>query len=595
MPAPCVPRIQAWGQGLKSIINAQAPRSDYDWSSFVTQHPDIPVVSHEIGQWCVYPNLDERVKYTGPLKARNFDIFAEQLERHGLRHQARDFLLASGKLQTLCYKADIEAALRTEGFGGFQLLDLHDFPGQGTALGGVLDPFWDEKGYVTAAEYHTFSGPVVPLARLSRHVFEVGDQLQVPVQLAQFGSQDLRGVNPAWTLQDRQGEIVRSGVFDRQDIPRGQLADIGTVQTKLTGFDRATQLRLEVILPETDVVNAWDIWVYPKRAVTPPNEDILITRTLDPEASGHLEQGGKVLWLPANATLRDDATYPLKMGFSSIFWNTVWTGRQAPHTLGILCDPAHPALSDFPTAFHSNWQWWDLMHDGRPFILTAFRDLQPVVQVIDDWVTARKLGLVFEARVGRGTLLACSSDLVTDLDQRPVARQLRSSLLSYMHSASFAPETPLTETQLQTLVREPSPLERMGVAATADSHQPNYEPDLALDQDPRTLWHTAWQPLMPYPHHFILDLKETRPVTGLTYLPRADQANGRIADYEVYGSRDGKDWGSPLAQGTWPNTAKLKTVRFENPQETRYIKLKALSEVKGQDYASAAEIGVLVE
>ena len=89
--------------------------------------------------------------------------------------------------------------------------------------------------------------------------------------------------------------------------------------------------------------------------------------------------------------------------------------------------------------------------------------------------------------------------------------------------------------------------------------------------------------------------KETRPVTGLTYLPRADQANGRIADYEVYGSRDGKNWGSPLAQGTWPNTAQLKTIRFAQTQEIRYLRLKALSEVKGQAFASAAEIGVLVE
>jgi hypothetical protein len=59
-------------------------------------------------------------------------------------------------LQALCYKADIEAALRTKDFGGFQLLDLHDFPGQGTALVGVLDPFWGEKGYISPAEYKRF-------------------------------------------------------------------------------------------------------------------------------------------------------------------------------------------------------------------------------------------------------------------------------------------------------------------------------------------------------------------------------------------------------------------------------------------------------
>ena len=138
------------------------------------------MVSHEIGQWCVYPNFDEMKKYTGLLKAKNFEIFREQLERNGMLHQARDFLMASGKLQTLLYKEDIESALRTPGFGGFQLLDLHDFPGQGTALVGVLDPFWDSKGYVTAEQYRRFSGPIVPLARLERRIFKAGDDVARP-------------------------------------------------------------------------------------------------------------------------------------------------------------------------------------------------------------------------------------------------------------------------------------------------------------------------------------------------------------------------------------------------------------------------------
>ncbi len=205
------------------------------------------------------------------------------------------------------------------------------------------------------------------------------------------------------------------------------------------------------------------------------------------------------------------------------------------------------------------------------------------------------LGLVFEARVGAGTLLACSSDLVTNLDQRPVARQLRTSLLRYMNTDSFAPTAAMTTPQLQSLLRSPSLLERLGATASADSHQPNYEPQKTLDGDVRTLWHTAWQPMAAYPHHLILDLKQPQQVFGVTYLPRADQSNGRIAGYEVYGSGDGANWGSPLASGTWQDTPTEKTVRFETPQQVRYVKLKALSEVKGQAYASAAEIGVVVE
>ena len=195
------PRIQQWGQGVQSRVNAKPPETMTDYSDFVKEHSDAPVISHEIGQWCVYPNFDEMKKYTGLLKAKNFEIFREQLDRNGMLHQARDFLMASGKLQALLYKEDIESALRTPGFGGFQLLDLHDFPGQGTALVGVLDPFWDSKPYITPKEYHRFCGPIVPLARLERRIFESGDVLKTRIDIAHFGPADLdgcgTGVDPA--------------------------------------------------------------------------------------------------------------------------------------------------------------------------------------------------------------------------------------------------------------------------------------------------------------------------------------------------------------------------------------------------------------
>jgi len=149
-------RIQGWNQNLESIINKEAPRSDYNWNKTV-EKLTAPMISHEVGQWCVYPNFNEVSKYDGVLKATNFEIFKASLESHGMLHLADDFVQASGKLQALCYKADIEAAYRTSGFGGFQLLDLHDFPGQGTALVGVLDPFWDEKGYISPEEFRQFS------------------------------------------------------------------------------------------------------------------------------------------------------------------------------------------------------------------------------------------------------------------------------------------------------------------------------------------------------------------------------------------------------------------------------------------------------
>jgi hypothetical protein len=204
-------------------------------------------------------------------------------------------------------------------------------------------------------------------------------------------------------------------------------------------------------LQESRMENDWDIWVYPPEVDLTPGPNTLIAQQLDAAAFTHLTQGGNVLLLPRPATVAGD----VKMGFTPIFWNTAWTGGQAPHTLGILCDPSHPALRLFPTDFHSNWQWWDLIHSGAAADLGPLPDpLRPIVQVIDDWVTNRKLGLLFEARVGNGRLLFSSMELQTNLPQRPVARQMLHSLLRYMESRDFNPSQDLTPPQIQQLLNQ---------------------------------------------------------------------------------------------------------------------------------------------
>lgn len=214
------PRIQGWGQGLNSIINAQAPRTDYDWSEYINRFTQ-PIVSHEIGQWCVYPNFKEMKKYTGVMRPTNFEIFQESLQENGMKALSDSFLLASGKLQVLCYKADIEAALRTKDFGGFQLLGLYDFPGQGTAPVGVLDAFWEEKGYISPEEYSRFCNATVPLARLSKLIFTNNDTLKASVEVAHYGSSPLQNATTGWTLRDTEGNILQSGQWNSKEIPVG--------------------------------------------------------------------------------------------------------------------------------------------------------------------------------------------------------------------------------------------------------------------------------------------------------------------------------------------------------------------------------------
>ena len=446
------PRIHAWGDGLKSRINAKPPETQTDYREFVGKRK-VPVVSHEIGQWCVYPNFAEIAKYTGTLKARNFEIFRETLGAHGLAAQAQEFLMASGKLQTLCYKEDIESALRTPGMGGFELLDLHDFPGQGTALVGVLDAFWEEKGYVTPAEYRRFCNATVPLARLARRVFTVGETLEAGIEVAHFGAAPLANAVVTWRLVADDGAVAAMGKFPSQTIPVDNGTKLGTVSVALPKRVAPARYRLVVGIAGTAIENDWALWVYPAKTETKPVAGVVVTEKLDAAALAALDAGGKVLLTIPPARVRNDSKAKITLGFSSIFWNTAWTRHQPPTTLGVLCDPKHPALADFPTEYHSNWQWWYLVSRAGAMILDELpAGTRPIVQVVDDWFTARKLGLVFEAKVRRGRLLVCSVDLNDAAGDNPVVRQFRGSLLSYMASERFAPKETVSEDVIARMV-----------------------------------------------------------------------------------------------------------------------------------------------
>ena len=443
------PRIQGWGEGLRSIINAQPPKTDFDWRNKVPGD-GYPVVSHEIGQWCVYPNFSEMEKYTGPLKAKNFEIFRESLIANHMGHLADSFLLASGKLQTLCYKADIEAALRTPHFAGFQLLDLHDFPGQGTALVGVLDPFWEEKGYVSPEEYRRFCNTTVPLARLEKRVFKEGETITANIEIAHFGKSPLKNINPQWKLvQDLK--TIAEGTLGERDIEIGNSITLGKVVCQFQQEERPRKVTLEVTV--SDFSNSWDVWVYPEKNPAEPT-DIKVVEELDPSTMKYLANGGKVLLSLGKGKVAPEMGGEIGVGFSSIFWNTAWTDGQKPHTLGILCDPDHPALRLFPTEYHSNWQWWDAMSHADAINLNELSfQISPVVRIIDDWVTNRNLALIFEAKVGKGKIMVSGADLVQELADRPEAQQLRASLISYMGSDRFNPETEIIAGDLQKILR----------------------------------------------------------------------------------------------------------------------------------------------
>ncbi len=441
----------AWGEYPES-------RSDYRGRIDTVKQP---YVSHETGQWCAFPNFNEVDKYTGVNKAKNFELFREDLADHDMAELGQKFMMASGNLQALCYKHEIEKTLRTPGYAGFQLLSLNDYSGQGTALVGVLDVFWDEKGYINGEQFRRFCSETVPLIRTDRFVYRSGDTLVADVEVAHFGAKELKGADVKWVLKDKLGKRYASGRFGKADIPIGNCFTVGKIEIPLAGVDKASELNLEVAIDGTEYANDWDVFVYPAQQAVNA-QGIYETDSLDSKAIEQLKAGGKVL-LHANGKV--EYGKDIVQNLLPVFWNTSWFKMRPPHTTGILVNPYHPVFANFPTEYHSNLQWWELVNQAQVMQLTGFpAGFQPLIQSIDTWFINRKIGMLFEVNVLNGKLMVCSADLKRDWESRPVAKQLYASIVEYMQSNKFRPQYTVDAEVVKDIYRKSG--ERINMYAT---------------------------------------------------------------------------------------------------------------------------------
>ena len=435
-------------------LNHTYPNSEMDFSS-ANALCDVPIISHETGQFQVYPNYEEIKKYTGVLKPRNFEIFKKRLEEAGMIDQAHDFMMASGKWSALLYRADIEMNLRTPEWGGFQLLDLQDYPGQGSAYVGILDAFMESKGLIAPEEWRHFCSEVVPLFCTEKFCWTNDEALTGEVEIANYSESDLNSKQLSWTLTDSKQQVLDKGVLPLQ-VKQGELAKVGTLKPAIASVRKAEKVTLALSIDGTPYRNDYSLWIYPAAdKEVAPSEDICVTDDLDAHLK-YLTEGGKVLWFPSKDKHKDQTVGGL---FQTDYWNyrmfrTICENLDrpvSPGTLGILTDPGHPALADFPTEFHTNWQWFPIIKQSYPMILDRLSDdYRPIVQVIDNVERNHKLGLLFEFKVGNGKLLVCMSDLKAVQD-KPEARQFYRSILEYLESSAFAPSYSLSAKDLQDL------------------------------------------------------------------------------------------------------------------------------------------------
>ncbi|MGL5683241.1 MAG: sugar-binding domain-containing protein [Marinifilaceae bacterium] len=408
-----------------------------DWDKRKESDIDVPVIAHESGQRCMYPDFNEISKYNGVLEARNFKVYKERLARNGMLHQANDFFRATGAHTVLQYKEVNEALLRTPNQAGFQLLGLSDFPGQGCAFVGILDAFWESKGLVTPEVFRQSCAPVVLLSRFSKRAYTNKEDFTAQMGIYQFGKSAIARGKLHWQLVDEDGKVFTKGNLAHKEIAQSVVDSIGKIQIPLGTINKPGKYTLKATLNNGEFANEWDIWVYPELQIEPTYVREWNT------AKELLKQGKQVLFIPSECNGR-------KTRFASHFWNPIMFNWN-PMIVGTLINNTHAMFNNFPTANYADWQWWDILNNAKSLDLTECTNLTPLIQSIDTYEVNRKLGIAFEATVGKGKLLVLCVDPDKDIAQRPATKQLINACQDYVTTDAFQPQAELKEYQLDQL------------------------------------------------------------------------------------------------------------------------------------------------
>ncbi|GHC57444.1 discoidin domain-containing protein [Roseibacillus persicicus] len=571
-----------WVRG-QGFLNNTFPSSNSDYAEGLSCL-QIPLVTHEVGQYVVYPNLAELPKYEEtPLRSTAMEAIKADLTSKGLLAEAERLTRDSGKLAALLYKEDIERALRTKDLSGIQLLQLQDFPGQSTATVGLLDAFWDSKGLITPEEFRQFCAPVVPLTRIDKFVWENSETFQAKLELANFGTAPLSSGRFQVSLKTQEGEVLANKTFDPNTYPLGNGIPIGTFEADLASLSTAGELELVVeYSSDMNIRNSWPIWVYPAETPAVVGAPFVIHRGVNETCLADLAAGKRVLLQPLPGAVK--AAIPAR--FIPVFWSPLHFPNQ-PGTLGASIQSYHPLWKDFPTDTHTNWQWWELTAESTAVDLSSVEStLEAPFRFVDKFNRNAQPAAIFEAKVGAGSLLVCTLDLNAKVNgsRGLVARQLERSLHRYLSSSEFAPTGRLTVPELQALIGDKEFEMHASIA------HPDFPARHAGDGNAQTIWHTPWDQSAKLPASLALDLLSEKVLSGLRYTPRQGNPNGRIKSYQIQVSRDGTNWKNYGSKATFPNNGEIQTITFPQPIKTQHLRLLAHSEQAGSPYVSCAEL-----
>ena len=396
--------------------------------------PEIPIVTHEIGQYETYPDFDEIEKYTGSLKARNFEVFKERLEAKGLGQLAKDYFYCSGMLARACYKEEMEAVLRSKLLAGFQILDIQDFSGQGTALVGMLDAFMDNKGIITAGEWREFCNDTVVLALFDKYTYTENEQFSAKVRIVDFSDRDLTDRTLSWRACDGSGQVISAGCMD---IPQGEnYIETGTITFDMPKTKAVKVITLSLKIEGTEITNTYELELLPMVELPDKWEDLVFTKLGD-EAKKLLEQGRKVLITPE---LSDKERF-IEATYCQDFWcfpmfasiSRMMNKPEPIGTMGLLVDNKHPALAEFGTRKYTTPVWYDVIKSSECEKLESSKDKSVIVRMIDNFERNEDLAILYEYSCGAGKVVVLNSD-IDKLTCSPEGRLFLRSVLDYVRN-----------------------------------------------------------------------------------------------------------------------------------------------------------------
>lgn len=450
--------------GMRGYLNENYPSADrtYDEAmAEIRKEYQKPVFSFEVGQFEVLPDFEELESFHGISDPVNLKLIKKRVEERGLLPTWEKYVEATGELSRLAYREEIEAAMRTRELSGISLLGLQDFPGQGTALVGMMNSHLEPKPYDFARpeRFREFFQECRILVKLPHYTYEAGERLIAEVEAANFGKGNIEGVF-CWTLAGKKSvsengncepaeiksknTVIATGEDTEITICRpGSYTEVGSLDIPLDFVEKNTALTLKVRIG--DSISAYPIWVYRKTTPVCP-ENVYETRAFDVKTREILQNGGRV-YLSPDAD-KESLPNSIKTQFTTDFWS-VGTFADQEGGMGQLIDTEHPIFKEFPTDFHTDWQWW-IMATKRAVILP--HPMKTIITEMDSYAFLRPMAQMIEFRCLKGKVLLSTMELHKS-QQYPEVRALQASIYTYLSGENFEPAEEITEEELSMLVR----------------------------------------------------------------------------------------------------------------------------------------------